>query len=178
MIIAKTLKSAAAAAALVAAGAAQSTVIAVLPDHIGGFGTASLEAVGTFRFDASIFSNISEISSVVLSGTFGTSSSWPNDSTAAGDLLADGFKVATCEIFADCWLGGSGPVAFSYTFTPAQYTAFQDGQLSLVADKLYHDEVNRFGNLTLTVTAVPEPETYALMALGLGAIAWLRRRRN
>jgi hypothetical protein len=28
----------------------------------------------------------------------------------------------------------------------------------------------------LSVTAVPEPETYALMALGMAAIAWRRRR--
>jgi len=33
-------------------------------------------------------------------------------------------------------------------------------------------------NLTLAVTPVPEPETYALMLGGLGALAWVARRRR
>jgi hypothetical protein len=41
----------------------------------------------------------------------------------------------------------------------------------------YADTSNYIGLDTVTVTAVPEPGTYALMALGLGAIAFVRRRR-
>jgi hypothetical protein len=34
------------------------------------------------------------------------------------------------------------------------------------------------GDVTLSVTAVPEPETYALMVAGLGVVAWAARRRR
>jgi PEP-CTERM motif len=32
--------------------------------------------------------------------------------------------------------------------------------------------------VTLTVTAVPEPETYALMLGGLSLVGWMARRRR
>ena len=40
---------------------------------------------------------------------------------------------------------------------------------------------NRIDNITFsatTIEAVPEPSTYALIAIGLGALYWLRRRKN
>jgi hypothetical protein len=32
-------------------------------------------------------------------------------------------------------------------------------------------------SVSVMAAAVPEPQTYALMALGLGALVWVRRRR-
>ncbi|WP_332687439.1 PEP-CTERM sorting domain-containing protein [Devosia sp.] len=38
--------------------------------------------------------------------------------------------------------------------------------------------LNAGDSLSLTVTAVPEPETYALLLSGLGMVGWLTRRRR
>jgi hypothetical protein len=56
-------------------------------------------------------------------------------------------------------LGGNELAGTALGFTSAQMTTLQ----SLVA---------------LTVTPVPEPETWATMALGLGVLGWLRARRR
>ena len=36
----------------------------------------------------------------------------------------------------------------------------------------------RSGHLTLTAAAVPEPEIYAMMGIGLGLLSWVGRRRK
>jgi len=37
---------------------------------------------------------------------------------------------------------------------------------------------NRFSDYGVSVTAVPEPETYALMLAGLGVVGFMARRRK
>lgn len=38
--------------------------------------------------------------------------------------------------------------------------------------------VHEIGSLAVTVAAIPEPETYALMGIGLGLLGWVARRRK
>ena len=45
-------------------------------------------------------------------------------------------------------------------------------------DGVAFDVVYRSGNVTLEVTAVPEPGSVALMAGGLAVLVWAARRRN
>jgi hypothetical protein len=46
------------------------------------------------------------------------------------------------------------------------------------SDGLGHSQFDeiRFGTTFADVSPIPEPSTYALLAAGLGALAWLRRR--
>jgi len=80
--------------------------------------------------------------------------------------------------------GGKGPPvnginngeSASFTITGALLGSFDAGDIAagLHVRSLTTDGVSL---VTTTVTAVPEPETYALMLAGLGVIGWLARRR-
>jgi hypothetical protein len=64
----------------------------------------------------------------------------------------------------------SGPL----TYTGNAAWAFQ-WNTSLAAQP---DEFDELGNGSLSITNVPEPSSFALIGLGLGACGWLRRRRQ
>ena len=90
-------------------------------------------------------------------------------------------------LLADDWAGGSvfsfagaGVDAFRVTgieasaaLDPADVTAFVTG-LTFSGSGLFTGTQTP---ITLDVAAVPEPETYALMLLGLGCVGWRLRRR-
>jgi PEP-CTERM motif len=63
---------------------------------------------------------------------------------------------------------GSGMGQFTLSFAAAGITSI------VIAPGSFNDWVG-VDNITYTVAAVPEPETYALMGLGLAAIGWARR---
>jgi hypothetical protein len=66
-------------------------------------------------------------------------------------------------------VAGSGTGQFTLSFAAAAITSI------VVANGSFNDWVG-VDNITYTVAAIPEPETYALMGLGLGVVAWARRR--
>jgi len=80
--------------------------------------------------------------------------------------------------------GGKGPPvnginngeSASFTITGALLGSFDAGDIAagLHVRSLASESVSL---VTTTVSAVPEPETYALMLAGLGVIGWLARRR-
>jgi len=69
-------------------------------------------------------------------------------------------------------LDGSGTLLGS--FSGLTTTGFYSGDFDIVYDRPQGDVWLR---VTETVTAVPEPETYALMLGGLAVVGWLARRR-
>jgi len=71
-------------------------------------------------------------------------------------------------------IGGAEPVsALTATGT---FNFDRIGFANFNPDRWNLDEV-RFGTTWASVTPIPEPSTYALLALGLGVVCFLRRRR-
>jgi hypothetical protein len=85
----------------------------------------------------------------------------------AGDIFAGGLSGLDPGVVFDDFPGDqlfSGPVS-APTLLTGTFAA------------RYEYDYRAFGDLTVTITAIPEPAAAAPLAIGLGALAWLRRRR-
>lgn len=161
------------AATVLAASASQAgTFSSKLPAFDGAGNTGVTETIGTFLLTLTPGESVV---SATISGFFGNVNS---SSTAAQEIYADGIKVATCAYKAACWSNLDDPIPWSYTFAADQFGIFADGKVVLT-DKQTNCCVIHLDETTLSgiTAAVPEPETYALMLGGLGALAWVSRRR-
>jgi len=129
---------------------------AVLDNHIFGVNTlSSLGAAVTSinaTADASVFTSfslsLSEFDGVV----------WNELATSAGTLIGS------------LWVS-------ALNFAPIDALAAQSDayRLTVSANKL--EGAGGYGG-NLTVTPIPEPEIYAMMAAGLGIMGWIGRRRK
>lgn len=145
-----------------------------------GGGTAS----GSFDFDASLndetaYSNVSITTTTV--GAFSGSSAYygagfnPNESRMFDPLNNDGhwlslrFDTALTSFGGTSVLTNAGGFASTETFSADEYNP--ESQLTRYVTA---------GSVTTLplVTAVPEPETYALMLAGLAAVGFAAKRRK
>lgn len=99
---------------------------------------------------------------------FGPDSKASNSSVAQSDVFAGvNGAINKYSSGANGWAGQS----FTFTATGSQTTL----QFS-TAD--YKSEYVGLDNVTVTAAPVPEPETYAMMLAGLGALGFMARRRK
>lgn len=73
------------------------------------------------------------------------------------------FRIIGNEVFGAPSFGADGVVQFIGTFTSLTW--------------FNQCEESSYLSVGLNVAPVPEPQTYALMAMGLGVICWISRRR-
>ena len=126
------------------------------------------------------------------SGTMSNKTATPNLTSIFGNVAAGLLNFTFADLFAGTTVGnggsgggagmfnsymvfgtGTGAAFTAYTGPGGAYDVVLGFNDSLQVDGDYDDFV-----VGLKVVAIPEPETYALMLAGLGAVGFLARRRR
>lgn len=123
-----------------------------------GLAAAALSTTTLTRADGAAFSlgNISLADYVSLPGTY--------------DVTFTGTKVGGATVSQTFTLSGSNSFS-NYTFTGFSNLVSASWQEGLL-------HTYQVDNISASVSAVPEPGTYAMLLAGLGLLGFMRRRKN
>lgn len=98
-------------------------------------------------------------------------------------LTFDVYNSATEQSFFDAYFNGSGVYSFSNTVHDWTHVTLSGLVATGSSTELKFGARNdpnfiRLDNVSVTVSAVPEPETYATLLAGLGLVGFVARRRE
>lgn len=154
------IRSALAAAALGFIAASASAADFIFTGNIDNNGVAGQSFSGTFSYD--VPAKDGEALLTKFSFTFGGQTYTLTDAVSAPSVWFEAGQPSWFQYGAQ--LNGATLELASIDFAQGMLT--------------YTDAAQNFSAGSFTISAVPEPESYALMLGGLGLVGWMARRRK
>jgi len=200
----RLVKTLLASAALAAAVGAQAAVVGSMG---GGFGTfldlssAGLNSGSVATLSGgTVYTADQPFADIPKGGVFGgdflaagpTSTSPATLTFTGGGVDYISFLWGSPDTYNLLTVGSTAPGATSQDFTAmslgfpvtngdqsfSQYVQFTGLNGSKITSLTFTSSIDAFESANYSVTPIPEPETYALMLAGLGAIGFIARRRQ
>lgn len=165
------------------------------PSNQALYQTFSTGAVSSATLTFQMFINNQSTSGTQINAfglDYTTGGSFDSNQHVRVDLLSAGasiFSTNSPDILQSLYLGGSNGSSvigsdvanpyLTYSFNLSSILA-TGGAYTLRFASVTNDAQMQFGidNVSLSITPVPEPETYAMLMAGLGLMGFMARRRN